>query len=127
EQGLPRRNPASGGGRRPIFLSWKVLLPSALLLFAVALLPVMLPHRAPVARLTYTELVRAIDAGRVAHIEIEPGHGVRGRWRTSATGYDFEVLYTVDDPGPLLQHAERGGVVVAFRPAGASQAYRGWI
>ncbi|HET9441113.1 MAG TPA: AAA family ATPase [Longimicrobiales bacterium] len=127
EQGLPRRL-ASGGSRRPILLSWKVLLPIGVLLLAFALVPFGTKLRSPVAELTYTELVRAIDAGRVASINIEPGYGVRGRWRTSMhSNADFEVLYTVGDPAPLLQHAERAGVSVAFRRVGSSEAYRGWI
>ena len=128
EQGLPRRFRASGGSRRHIFLTWKVLLPIALMLAIVALLPLTKSMKTPVAELSYTQLIRSIDAGRVSSIDIEPGYGVRGRWRTStSTAADFVVLYTAADPAPVLLKAERAGVTVSFRPVGASEAYRSWI
>jgi cell division protease FtsH len=128
EQGLPRRFRASGGSRRPISLNWKVLLPIAAIALIVTLLPLAVGTRAPVAELTYTQLIRAIDAGRVASMDIEPGYGVRGRWKTSThAATDFTVLYTAADPAPLLQRAERAGITVSFRPVGASEAYRNWI
>jgi cell division protease FtsH len=128
EQGLPNRMRESGGSRRPIFLSWKFLLPIAAITLIVTLLPMALATRTPVAELTYTQLLRAIDAGRVASMDIEPGYGVRGRWQTSTrTATDFTVLYTAADPAPLLQRAERAGVTVSFRRVGSSEAYRNWI
>src|SRR5687768_16806717 len=128
EQGLPRRFRASGGSRRHIFLTWKVLLPIALMLAIVALLPLTKSMKTPVAELTYTQLIRSIDAGRVSSIDIEPGYGVRGRWKTSTRkAADFVVLYTAADPAPVLLKAERAGVSVSFRPVGASEAYRSWI
>ncbi len=128
EQGLPNRVRESGGSRRPIFLNWKFLLPIAAIIAVATLLPMALATRAPLAELTYTQLIRAIDAGRVASMDIEPGYGVRGRWKTSArTVADFTVLYTAADPAPLLQRAERAGVTVSFRRVGSSEAYRNWI
>ncbi len=128
EQGLPRRLPPSGDSRRPILLSWKIVVPAVVLLLAFALVPLTGRLRAPITELTYTELVQSIDGGRVAHIAIEPGHGVLGRWQGSTnSAYDFEVLYTISDPAPLLAHAEGAGVTVSFRRVGASEAYRSWI
>lgn len=128
EQGLPRRFRATGSSRRHILLNWKVLLPIAAILALFALVPLGATLRTPVASLTYTQLVRAVDAGRVATLDVEPGHGVRGRWKTSThDAIDFTVLYTVADPAALVQRAERAGVVVSFRRVGASEAYRGWI
>ncbi|HEX6066774.1 MAG TPA: hypothetical protein VFZ04_21210, partial [Longimicrobiales bacterium] len=127
EQGLPERERASTGSRRFI-LSWKILLPIATILLILAFWPLRSTLPAPAAELSYTELVRAIDAGRVASMSIEPGYGVRGRWTTSAAdAVDFIVLYTAADPAPLLQRAERRGVTVSFRRVGASDAYRAWI
>jgi cell division protease FtsH len=127
EQGLPERQQASGGSRRFIF-SWKILLPIAAILSVLAFWPLRSTMPAPAAELTYTELVRAIEAGRVGSMSIEPGYGVRGRWTTSATdATDFIVLYTAADPAPLLQRAEQRGVTVSFRRVGASDAYRAWI
>jgi cell division protease FtsH len=128
EQGLPRRFRAYGSSQRPVLLSWKVLLPIAAILAAVVLLPLGTRTRAPVAELTYSQLVNALNSGRVASMDIEPGYGVRGRWKTSIhTTPDFEVLYTVSDPAPLIQRAERAGVTVSFRRVGASDTYQTWI
>jgi cell division protease FtsH len=129
EPGLPRRVRAVGGGRRSILLSWKFLLPLASVAVAVVVLLIQrsAAHDAA-ATLTYTQLTQAIDAGRVADIDIEPGYGVRGRWKTGPmTAVDFVVLYTVDDMSALLARAERAGVTVAFRRAGESYGYRAWI
>ncbi|MGQ0814085.1 MAG: ATP-dependent metallopeptidase FtsH/Yme1/Tma family protein [Gemmatimonadota bacterium] len=128
EQGLPRRIRAAGGGRRYILLSWKFLLPVAALLLAVAVLPLRAPLSAPPATLTYTQLTRTVDAGRVASIDIEPGYGVRGQWKSGArTSADFVVLYTATDISPLLTRAEKVGTTVAFRRAGESARYENWI
>ncbi len=129
EQGLPGRNRASSGSRRHILLSWKVLLPIAAIIAAVVFWPLRSSIPAPPAELTYTQLIRALEAGRVGSMDIEPGYGVRGRWQTTTakTSADFVVLYTAADPAPLLVRAEQHGVTVSFRPVGASEAYRGWI
>ena len=128
EQGLPRRFRASGGGRRPILFSWKILVPAAAILIALALIPFGTKTRTPVAELTYTQLISAIDGGRVSSMDVEPGYGVRGRWRTSTQpGNDFVVLYTVADPAPLLAKAERAGITVSFRRVGTTDRYQSWI
>ena len=128
EQGLPGRDRASSGSRRHIHLSLKILFPILAIVAAIYFWPLRSTIPAPPAQLTYTELVRSIDAGRVASMDIEPGYGVRGRWKTSVqAGADFIVLYTAADPAPLLTRAEQRGVTVSFRKVGASEAYRGWI
>ena len=102
EQGLPGRDRASSGSRRYIHLSLKILFPILAIVAAIYFWPLRSTIPAPPAQLTYTELVRSIDAGRVASMDIEPGYGVRGRWKTSVqSGADFIVLYTAADPAPL--------------------------
>jgi hypothetical protein len=128
EQGLPRRIREVGSNRRSVLSSWKFLLPTAVVLIAFMLLPWRRSVHTPAATLTTRKLVSAIDGGRVAAINIEPGFGVQGSWKTSALrGVDFVVLYTAADIQPLLNHAERSAVAVSFVPVGTSQAYRGWI
>ncbi len=128
EQGLPRRIRAVGSSRKHMLLTWRFLLPTALLVLAAALLPLRGSVPGAPATLTYTELVRALDAGRIATLEVEPGYGVRGAWRTSARrGVDFVVLYTASDVTPLLTRAERSGTTLTFLRAGQSEAYKGWI
>ena len=128
EQGLPRRFRGIGGSRRSILINWKIVIPAVVLIGTLAFMLSRTNTTAPIATLTYTQLTRALDAGRVATLDIEPGYGVRGRWKTGArTSTDFVVLYTVDDMSPLLTRAEKTGVTVAFRPKGESEAYKGWI
>jgi cell division protease FtsH len=128
EQGLPRRIRAAGGSRRYILLSWKVLLPIVALIAAVAILPFNTPLSAPPATLTYTQMMSALDRGRVASVDIEPGFGVRGQWKSGAqTGDDFVVLYTATDISPLLARAENAGSIVRFRRAGEVQTYKDWL
>jgi cell division protease FtsH len=128
EQGLPRRIGDVGSSRRYILLTWKVLIPAIALVLAVALFPMRPPARVPTATLTYTQLARALDADRVASIDVEPGYGVLGRWKLGAhRGVDFIVLYTAADVTPLLTRAERAGTTVAFRRAGESDAVKKWI
>ncbi|HUP89809.1 MAG TPA: hypothetical protein VM100_10670, partial [Longimicrobiales bacterium] len=119
EQGLPRRLRGLGSSRRHILLTWKFLVPIAVLLLAVALIPARTSVKPIYATLTYSQLVQAIDAGRVASMEIEPGYGVRGHWKTGArTAPDFVVLYTAAEISPLLTRADRAKTSVAFRRAG---------
>ena len=129
EPGLPRRVRAVAGGRRSRLLNWKFLVPLASVAVAIVLLLVDRPvAHGTAATLTYTQLTQAIDAGRVAAIDIEPGYGVRGSWKTvPVTGTDFVVLYTVADMSLLLARAEQAGVTVTFRRAGDSDAYKKWI
>jgi cell division protease FtsH len=128
EQGLPRRIRAAGSSRRYILLSWKVLLPIVALIAAVAILPFNTTLSAPPATLTYTQMMSALDAGRVAAVDIEPGFGARGQWKSGArTGDDFVVMYTATDVSPLLARAEKAGSVVRFRRAGEVQTYKDWL
>lgn len=128
EQGLPRRFRSAGAGRRHLLLSWKFLVPAIALILAVAVLPLRTPLEAPAGTLTYTQLASVVDAGRVSAIDIEPGYGVRGRWKSAArTGYDFVVLYTATDVTPLLTRAEKTGTVVSFRRAGDTDTYQEWV
>src|SRR5438067_1682232 len=125
EQGLPRRIGDVGSSRRPILSTWKFLLPAAAIALAVFLLSGRHVTHTPPATLTYTQLVRAVDAGRVASMSIEPGYGVHGRWKTSTVrSADFVVLYTAADIQPLVVRAEHAGVTISFLRAGDSDAYK---
>jgi hypothetical protein len=128
EQGLPRRIRASGSGRRYILLSWKFLVPVAALLLAVAILPLDAPLSAPPATLTYSQLTRAMDGGRVASVDIEPTVGLRGLWKSGARiDHDFMVVYPASDIAPLLTRAEKAQVAVTFRRAGEATSYTKWL
>jgi len=67
-------------------------------------------------RIGYTELVTAIDQGRVASITIEPGKQVRGRWAdTDSSG--FVTVFPMVEAGPLAERAAAAGVAVEFDDA----------
>jgi cell division protease FtsH len=128
EQGLPRRIRASGSDRRYFLLSWKFLLPVAALILAALLLPLRAPLTAPPATLTYSQFTRALDAGRVASIDIEPTVGVRGLWKSGAgVGHDFVVVYPATDIAPLLTRAENARIAVTFSRAGEAASYTKWL
>ena len=128
EQGLPRRLRTSGSDRRYFLLSWKFLLPVAALILAVILLPLRAPLTAPPATLTYSQFTSALDAGRVASVDIEPTFGVRGLWKSGArVGHDFVVVYPAADIGPLLTRAEKARIAVTFSRAGEAASYTKWL
>jgi cell division protease FtsH len=128
EQGLPRRIRASGSDRRYFLLSWKFLLPVAALMLAVILLPLRAPLTAPPATLTYSQFTSALDAGRVASVDIEPTVGVRGLWKSGARmGHDFVVVYPATDIAPLLSRAEKARIAVTFSRAGEAASYTKWL
>jgi cell division protease FtsH len=78
------------------------------------------PAAPEVGELTYTALVRAIDARRVDSIAITPAREVRGWWREPAGAEtEFRVVYSAQDASELLRRAEAAEVAVAFRSAGA--------
>src|SRR5687768_2026267 len=128
EQGLPRRFRASGSGRRYVLLSWKFLVPVAALALAVALFPFNKTTSAPPATITYSQLTSAMDAGRVASVEIEPTVGLRGLWKSGAMdGHDFVVTYPASDIAPLLGRAEKARIAVTFKRAGEGTSYTKWL
>jgi cell division protease FtsH len=122
---LPRRVPATGPRRA--FTRWKFILPTVLLLAAVAIaIPLAWPKAAQPQNLTYTELVGAISAGRVAALEIGADDVVRGRYvGTSALAEpDFITVYQVGLAEHLIQRAEQHGVAVTFERARNLDLYR---
>src|SRR5688572_15822810 len=68
--------------------------------------------------IAYSELLPAIDAGRVASITVRPGEDVRGRWSASGAeaGHEFTVAYPVETVDGLTQHAQANGVAITLAP-----------
>ncbi|MGH7445420.1 MAG: ATP-dependent metallopeptidase FtsH/Yme1/Tma family protein [Longimicrobiales bacterium] len=114
------RGDFAAAGRRIVSLKVPLLV-GALAISLIAVAVTMLSMRAArVDNLNYTELLAALDAGRVATLTIESGHRVTGTWRGAAeTG--FVTAFTQDDASALVARAEQAGVAVAFAPAGRSQ------
>jgi cell division protease FtsH len=114
---LPRRLAAGGSGRKPFLIGWKPLLAAGVLLIAlVALVPFTFGTRAPDPQpLTYSELLAAVEAGRVSSLEIAPGRDVRGTWRGSEAGTaDFVVIYPVEQADALVERAAAHATAIAY-------------
>ena len=125
-QKLPRR--VSPSGRR-LLLRWRLVLPVvALLGGAAAAAPFLLPPQPDPPTIPYTELLTAVDAGRIGALEIVRGDVVRGHWAgspaASAGEPDFVTVYPLESADVLVARAQAAGVEVSFAPAGRPGAYR---
>jgi cell division protease FtsH len=116
DQSLPRRV-AHGAGTRRIVTSWKFLFPMVLVLAAAAVAVPLLLRPPPPQDLGYSELVAAIDAGRVASLEIGAGDVVRGRYvgTTGGAHVDFVTVHPGALSEQLVARAEQHGVAVTFQ------------
>jgi cell division protease FtsH len=103
-------------------------VPALVILAAAVAVPLLLTRGAEPQNLTYTELVSAIGAGRVATLEIAPGDVVRGRLigTPAAAEPDFVTVYPAGLAEPLIQRAEQHGVAVTFQRARNVEVYRNW-
>lgn len=128
-QSLPRPVPVSGTGRRSILLSRGLYLALGAFVLAATLgLAVFWPAEPEPQALTYSELVSAIEGGRISALTIVPGYEIRGTWSTStnrtAQGADFVTVYPVESAEALVQSATGAGVRVEFVRARDHVAYR---
>jgi len=78
--------------------------------------------RAPVLPVVgYSQLLDAIDRGRVEAITVRPGADVRGTWRhaggVKAPAPEFTVEYPVQTVDALAQRAQAHGVSITLAPA----------
>ncbi|HSJ15608.1 MAG TPA: AAA family ATPase [Longimicrobiales bacterium] len=126
-QKLPRR--VSATGSRRLVGTWKYIIPVIVLLgAALVALPVLLPGRAEPRTLGYSELLQAIESGRVGTLEIVKGDVVEGRWAgaSAATGApaDFVSVYPLESADLLIERAHAAGVEVSFRRARNPDVYR---
>ena len=118
-QRLVRRDYA-GAGRRIVTLRTPLLIAFAGLIVGAAIIGLAARRAAQIDTLNYTELLTAIDAGRVASLTIESGHEVSGTWVGGAeTG--FVTAFTQTDATALVARAEAADVDVSFAARGASQ------
>jgi cell division protease FtsH len=103
-------------------------VPALVILATAIAVPLLLTRGAEPQNLTYTELVSAIGAGRVATLEIAPGDVVRGRLigTPAAAEPDFVTVYPAGLAEPLIQRAEQHGVAVTFQRARNVEVYRNW-
>jgi cell division protease FtsH len=85
------------------------------------------PASATHQSIAYTDLLAALDEGRVTSMVIRPGHWVRGEFTQPDGSLPFEAVYPVADPGTLADRAAATGAIVTFEhqdrpgsPAGAA-------
>jgi hypothetical protein len=72
--------------------------------------PLWLRDTAPgVEQTSYTELLSALEAGRVSEIVIHPGERIRGTWQATGSGAagaaDFEVVFPLERADALVELA----------------------
>ncbi len=67
--------------------------------------------------LSYTEVLGAVDAGRVESLVVRPGTDVRGEWRADAASDPpgFTAAYPLDDIDVIVARAEAAGVDVVLQ------------
>jgi cell division protease FtsH len=126
DQKLPRRVAPATGPRRYL-TSWKFALPLLLVLAGASSAIVLLPRGTQPESVTYTELVAAFEAGRVASVEIASRDLVRGRFVGSglpAGEFDFVSVYPSASAEQLADRAEQRGVAVTFRSSRKAELYR---
>ena len=85
------------------------------------------PTRAQPLPLAYSELVDALDGGRVESLVVRPGMDIQGEWRTASLdrpGMDFVVAYPLAAVDDLAQRADRAGARLTLEPAPERGAWR---
>jgi cell division protease FtsH len=103
-----------------------LLVAAALCLAAIGAYRLTHPAPPPREQLTYTDLIAAIDGGRVSHIVIRPGQWVRGKYAEAPDSAGFESVYPMTDANGLAERAAAAGATVTFEadhPAGAPAGY----
>jgi cell division protease FtsH len=78
-------------------------------------------------QITYSELLQAMDAGRVASITVRPGHDVIGSWAGTAQGQesiDFIANFPVWTVDGVIERAEAAGVPTRLEAAPGRQTFR---
>ena len=75
-------------------------------------------REAPPATLSYTELLRGIEAGQIAELVVRPGEGADGRWVAGArpphVAERFRVVLPPEAAEALAERAAAAGVEVSF-------------
>lgn len=126
---LPRHMPESSTtDRRALLLRRKIIfaLIAALGVTTIAI-RLLWTDRPQPETLSYSELVDAVDAGRVASLTIAPRDDIRGRYTGSpsdAGDADFVTIYPVETAEALVDRATGAGVEVEFVPARDPTVYR---
>jgi cell division protease FtsH len=123
-QRLPRRIGPGSGRPKPLFGQWKITISAVFTLLVAAVLLVVValpwPDRVASQTLSYSELLTAVDAGRVSALRITPGREIRGEWMAPAGAVaqpGFVVVYPVQQAEVLVERAAAQGTSVVFERA----------
>jgi cell division protease FtsH len=73
--------------------------------------------------ISYTELLRGVDAGQVSALTVRPGQDIRGSWVSGGTG-EFVASYPLANVEEVTSRAAAAGVDVVLRPARNPGFYR---
>jgi len=116
EQGLPARfDPAADGSRRRIRARWKIVFTITVVALALLAIPLASDKPPKPVSIDYTQLVQAIDAGRIASLTFDPGRSVSGKFHSSRNpGDDFVSVFPVNQVEGLLERAERAKIDISF-------------
>jgi cell division protease FtsH len=127
----PENEPAAATGERSRHRVWVNANPTVVRWSAVALAVVVVafglwttfaPSAPELKRIAYTELLAAIDAGRVESLVVRPNVEVRGAWAGAAGAAngaeaDFAVVYPLAEVSQLAERAEAKGVELTLEAA----------
>lgn len=127
EQGLSRRVEARSSSRKPVLSTWKLWLPATVLIALALLLPGSGNSPIEPATISWSDLVRVLDAGRVSSISIDPGKAIYGHWKSSAAeSPDFVTVYPSEQIESLLQRASAVGTAIRFEDPSSGGNVRFW-
>jgi cell division protease FtsH len=126
----PESEPATGTGHRPkpraqVSVSprtaWIAAALAALILAAYGAWTVLATSEPELREIAYTELLTAIDAGKVHSLVVRPGEEIRGAWAGAAgaangAAADFAVSYPVREVDALADRAHARGVALTLEP-----------
>ena len=117
--------------QRPLL--WKAGLALAAVAGVALAAWLLLARPAPPEELTYSGLLRRMDAGEVSAITVVPGREIRGEWSAAhpasgpEAGEGFVVDYPLTSIEELAPRAEAAGVEVSLEAAARRQSYRDWM
>jgi cell division protease FtsH len=127
-----KQSPRAGGFsssplRRPALRPGFLVVVAATLLLGLGSAWYFTQERAAPEQLAYSELLKAMDAGRVSSIVVRPGRDVIGTWATAESGgeaVDFVATFPVWTVDGLVERAEAAGVETTLASAPAKQKVR---
>jgi cell division protease FtsH len=126
--------PAGGKAPRrrvmPVLPAWALRVAAGvatLVLLGIGVRAWLGPGEPVLPTLALTELLTAMDAGRVEALTVRPGLDIRGTWSGAAEDAEaqFAVTYTQSTVDALVERAEAAGVAVTLAPVPERRSLEG--